>query len=1086
MSTKYTSATKKVVAGFVGFAMAISFVFGGAVSPAQAQTVEELAATIATLKATIAGLVAQLDTMQGGTTTTTAGTGYTFTRSLKQGDTGADVMELQKFLNRDAATQVSVSGAGSPGNESSYFGPATKAAVVKFQNKYAASVLAPVGLSAGTGYFGPSSIAKANMLNVATTPTNPTDPTTPPVVTGPVSVVLSGDTPASGYVIDGQATADLAHFTFTGVGTVTSVTLKRTGISDQNTLSNVYLYDGVNRITDGYSFNSVSEMVINGLNIAVSGAKTISVKADAASDASNDSTIAVTLTSVTANGTTNAVNVSGNEMYLASGDSLATASISANTYASTRTVNAGTSEFTFWSAPIQINTRAVNLKVANFRMIGSAPSDAVANIHLYVDGVDTGKVASVISITGSNYAVFDLTSSPLSLSTGSHTVDVRGTVEKGSDRTIQFSLQQAADLMITDPQVGVNVAVSGTVPNSAGSVTINQGSVTVNLDPTFQSLTTVTGGASDVTIAKFKIHAYGEDVKFNTLQILPVLGTMTPTASGLDNVAIYFNGSQVGSQQDWSSSALTFTPGSQMIAPAGVDSTLEVRADIRTSASTNYTAGTVSANMVVGSSNAQGQNSKSTLSTPAVTGNTLTVQTGLLAVAKNNAFANTNIQPNQAGVKIASFTLQNQSSSEAVRLTSLVVDPIGAGTAATTDISGLRTSLTSGSGATPQQPQSSNTFSVNQTLSAGQTLTLDILADTGSATTTSFIPTLNVTSIGVNSNVSATSGAITGQTVTLAVGTVATPTLVSGSQSTTVAQLIPAANGGAMNASKATFNFTSTGGASTISELKFTDSTSVATYAHVGNSLAPFVGGVAYLTGLNLQVPLGNSGLNQLVTFDYPEVGTSGIDSMSTSTVSVTYVKYASGGTTSTLTPSVAAPTMVLVGSMPSFSTIDSSDVLTNGQVKIAEFKVTADAKGDIKLGGLPISVRSSGAVTVATSTDNIVVKDSSGTVISTTNTSFGVYAGGTGTTTIAFGATSGTSDLIPAGSSKTYFVYVTPSSVPASADPADRATLYTKLGAAASVEWYDVAGANTTAIDAASVLNYSSMSATESAISSN
>jgi len=250
MSTIKTTATKKVAAGVVSFAMALSFVFGG-VTPAQAQTAAELQAQISSLLATIAALQSQLGTLSG-TPATTGGTGYVFTRNLKQGDTGADVKELQKLLNRDAATMVAASGVGSAGYETMTFGPATKAAVIKFQNKYAASVLTPAGLTAGTGFFGSLSRAKATELNASGTVNPGTGVVIPTGLT--LNVSLASDSPSGVAFVAGQAIADLAHFNFTNTsGTeakVTKLVFNRTGISSDSTLSNVYLFNGAVRLTD--------------------------------------------------------------------------------------------------------------------------------------------------------------------------------------------------------------------------------------------------------------------------------------------------------------------------------------------------------------------------------------------------------------------------------------------------------------------------------------------------------------------------------------------------------------------------------------------------------------------------------------------------------------------------------------------------------------------------------------------------------------------------------------------------------------------------------------------------------------------
>lgn len=72
------SATAKFVSVFLGSAMALTLVFGGAVAPAQAQTVEELTALINGLLSQIATLQTQLSTMGGETPAT--GTSYNFTK----------------------------------------------------------------------------------------------------------------------------------------------------------------------------------------------------------------------------------------------------------------------------------------------------------------------------------------------------------------------------------------------------------------------------------------------------------------------------------------------------------------------------------------------------------------------------------------------------------------------------------------------------------------------------------------------------------------------------------------------------------------------------------------------------------------------------------------------------------------------------------------------------------------------------------------------------------------------------------------------------------------------------------------------
>jgi peptidoglycan hydrolase-like protein with peptidoglycan-binding domain len=93
-------------------------------------------------------------------------TSYVFTTDLKLGQTSPDIKQLQIILNSDLRTRIATYGPGSPGQETSYFGSLTKAAVIRFQNNYASEILIPNGLSYGTGIVGPSTRKKLNKSTV--------------------------------------------------------------------------------------------------------------------------------------------------------------------------------------------------------------------------------------------------------------------------------------------------------------------------------------------------------------------------------------------------------------------------------------------------------------------------------------------------------------------------------------------------------------------------------------------------------------------------------------------------------------------------------------------------------------------------------------------------------------------------------------------------------------------------------------------------------------------------------------------------------------------------------------------------------
>ncbi|GAG18801.1 unnamed protein product, partial [marine sediment metagenome] len=78
-----------------------------------------------------------------------------FNRNLGLGMSGDDVKALQEILINEGVWESEVEATG-------YFGSITKSAVIKYQEKYAAEILEPLGLTKGTGFVGSSTRAHLN------------------------------------------------------------------------------------------------------------------------------------------------------------------------------------------------------------------------------------------------------------------------------------------------------------------------------------------------------------------------------------------------------------------------------------------------------------------------------------------------------------------------------------------------------------------------------------------------------------------------------------------------------------------------------------------------------------------------------------------------------------------------------------------------------------------------------------------------------------------------------------------------------------------------------------------------------------
>jgi len=145
MSIAHTNVVAKIAAVAAGLALVLSSV---------AVAVPARAATTAELEAQVAALLAQLQAMQGGTTT-----GAAFTMDMTIGASGAEVTRLQNWLISK--------GYSIPAGATGYFGAQTAAAVAAYQTAS--------GITPAAGYFGPMTRAKVNATLTTTDDSDDSD-----------------------------------------------------------------------------------------------------------------------------------------------------------------------------------------------------------------------------------------------------------------------------------------------------------------------------------------------------------------------------------------------------------------------------------------------------------------------------------------------------------------------------------------------------------------------------------------------------------------------------------------------------------------------------------------------------------------------------------------------------------------------------------------------------------------------------------------------------------------------------------------------------------------------------------------------
>lgn len=668
------SRTAKLAIGFVGAAVALSF----AITPIMAS-----AATIAELQAMIADLSAQLAALSGSAAATPS---YTFSANLTVGSTGADVMNLQKMLNSSADTQLASSGVGSPGNETSYFGSLTRAAVMKFQTKN--------GISPVAGFVGPITRAKLNTMGgAAVTTTTPTTTTTLP--TGGALSVSAGTQPTASLAPTSAARVPFTRFVLTAGSadvTVNSVTVERVGLSNDAAYSGVVLLkeDGT-QIGIAKSLNSNHQALIGEPFVIKAGtSQTLTVAGNMGSSIGSYNgqvggfNVVAVNTSASVAGS---LPISGTQHTVNSNLTIGSVTMAISSYDpnSSQTKEIGVTNYKFSGIRVTAGSaEKINLKSIRWNQAGSAGANDLANIKVYVDGT---AYDTTISADSKYYTAMFGTG--ISIDKGlAKDIYIQGDIVGAGSaaRTIRFDLYKTTDLYMVGetygygitPPAGSGTAADATSEFTAGTpyfdgskVTVSAGTVTAISKAPSVAAQNIAVNVPNQILGGFQTDIKGEPISIQSLAFtIATTGTWTST-TGITNITMVDqNGAVVAGPIDEATTCttgctITFTD--TVTFPIGVK-TYTIKGKLPTGAPGGATI-IVSATPSSGWTTVTGQTTGNTISLSgngAFSMNTMTVKAAALTITVKSTPAAQNIVAGGI-VTFANYQLDASQSGEDVR-----------------------------------------------------------------------------------------------------------------------------------------------------------------------------------------------------------------------------------------------------------------------------------------------------------------------------------------------------------------------------------------------------------------------------------
>ena len=735
---------------------------------------------------------------------------YNFSVNLKQGSTGTDVMNLQKALNMSADTQVSVSGAGAPGSETSYFGAATKAAVIKFQNKFASDILAPNGLTAGTGFVGASTRAKLNMMDGSVTTTTTTTgagctagamfssttgqacASTSVTPAGAGLSVAAATQPANGLAIGGASRVAFTNITLTAGSSdvvVNGVTVQRTGAASDAAFAGVLLLDQDGSQLDiAKTFGSTHQAIVGGTFTVKAGTtKTLTIagnmtdKISMAAYAGQVATLSVVAVNTTGT-VTGALPITGASQTMNSTLTIGTITAGNSSYdpGVIQSKEIGTTGYKFTGVRLTAGSAEdVRVKSVRFYQAGSAGSGDIANIKIYVDGT---AYDTTVSSDGKYYSA-NFGSGIVMAKGLSKDIWVAGDIvgSGAAGRTIDFDLQKNTDIYVMGETYGQGIIYTGTVNGTASTatpaingyaVTVSAGSVTTVNKAVSVAAQNIAINLSNQVLGGYEVDLKGEAISINSQVFHFATSSVATWGAGtnyITSISLYDeNGAVVAGPVDavvdglgqkvTFTDTVTYPIGKHTYTlkgkiPSSVNNGIVITTS--TTPSSDWTGGSVTGQVT-------GNSISLTTLTSAVTMNAMTVKAAALALSMSTSPSAQFIVAGGTGVTFANVQLDASQSGEDVRFSTLTFTKSAFTGLSACQLFDGATALNTGSNVMNPAATTAETISFDSTLTVAKNTvkTLTLKCNVASSATGSFTWTVSaaptVTGVTSGSTVTAT------------------------------------------------------------------------------------------------------------------------------------------------------------------------------------------------------------------------------------------------------------------------------------------------------------------------------------------